>query len=72
MDVPLGLVLSVDDLEAIVKEHIATGSSSNAVADIVNRVFKSSFDNVGKLIDKAAHDRKKNELIDFKRVGTRG
>ena len=50
------IALSVDELESIVKQHIATGSAAGAIADIVNEHFAPAFETFGKLTDSAAND----------------
>jgi hypothetical protein len=51
---------SVEELEAIVKEHIATGSAAGTIADIINEHFAPALEMFGKLVDKAANDAKHN------------
>lgn len=42
-----GMALTLDQLEAIVKEHIATGSATRAIADIMNDYLAPAFDTFG-------------------------
>ena len=42
-----GMALSMDQLEAIVKEYIATGSATGAIADITNDYLAPAFETFG-------------------------